>query len=444
MATTNTTKSALVYPLYKDAVVGANNCIVKESLTVDEGVGTLVGDATGSADFNSDGFKSSDSSGLAGINFAGVSGMDNIKYGFTCYFEVERSVFSNTSDSVLQYLFNLQQTAGLRRLIQLDEDNATGIRFRSNAPSGNKDTFFKGGNRYPGSHVPIWISGGWGHIDIYVDYIWKLSYDVDITDTTLAEFILPGRGIAAARSLKDERIRNVAIWLRAMVVPTTPNLVVGIFGDSFAENGAYDKTGQTSAITTATADGKTGAAYDGSTVAFDDGFYPTIHAGLARKGFRVHGNRILHWAETGSGITAVNGTSSDGIPDRIDVAVTSAYPILDYAVIWHGYNDLVVPITIDATYVAAYQTEIDKLTAIGTTVIVCNLPWNNYANSNASQARVTAFNTALESLTGCTLVDVFTATGGFNNTAYEADNVHPSASGHAIAGKKVAEAILAT
>jgi len=433
---------ALVYPTYYEATVGSGDCIVKEALTSSAGAGTLTGDNTASAAFSSRGFSSSDGTGLASIDFAGVTGIDNAIYGFTMYFEIEKAVFERGgTDATVQGFFNTTQS-GVSHTPYFRRDLNV---MRANMGSGAVSAY-SNGNRHD-TYVPVWITGGWGWYKIYVNYIERISGGWNTLNAVFTHFQLGGQGVAASVGLKNVAVKNVAIWTKSMILPSTHGLTVGFFGNSYAETGTYELASLGSAIPCETPDGLTSSTFDGSANYYDDGMVPVCHAELAKAGFRVTGNRILHWAEGGSGMVHLSTTSST-IALRIDEAIKGFYPQLDIAVLVFGYNDLNDTTNVpdadltNGTYQATVQTNIDKLTAKGIKIIICNQIWPNGGSANVTQTRVTNFNTVLNSLTGVDkVIDMFTEANGFSNTN-TIDGVHPGRSLMPVYGQKIATEIM--
>lgn len=433
---------------YSNAVVGQDSCIVKESFTVDEGAGTIIGAAPGTIAFDVNrGFYSSDGSGQAAIDLSeangGAGGLDVCKTAFTLYTEVEKEVLQRDTSlvGIVDYLLNYRVNT-TNRVIFLDPDNASGVRIRSDFSGANLDAYSRGG-RFNRSHVPVVLTQNGGTFHLYIDSFLTLKGMFLPLTGSITEFGIGGRGTASLHGLSKGAIRNVALWTRSFINPSTHGYTIAMFGDSYAENGTYGHANLLGAIRAETPDGQTGATFDGSSLYSDDGMVPVAHAILRKAGIGVMGNRILHWAEGGSGIIDAGTLGAIGV--RVDEAVSGKYTIPDYAVFVCGYNDLNNPVSdtdlSDGTYTAAYQTEIDKLTNLGTTVFVCNLMWSGTENApNYTQARVTLINTAINALTGCEVIDMFTKLGGFDNTK-SADGIHPDNEAHVIYGEEIAKGV---
>mgnify|MGYP001819498111 FL=1 len=127
------------------------------------------------------------------------------------------------------------------------------------------------------------------------------------------------------------------------------------------------------------------------------------------------------------------------------------YGIQQIAVLAAGYNDS------DGTGVAdtgTYQTAIEgcisaiKAVNANCIIIMCTIPFKT-GTFSPSLANVQEVNSVITTVANAdadvTLIDIYSLFGGATNDGsvnFHADNVHPSAAGHAVYGNAIADAIL--
>lgn len=430
----------LIFPKYGEDAVGENGLLAAGSLTsaTDIAGGTIVGTNTAGAVFSSAGFQANK---LSAIQFlvGQIPAIATLTKGFTIGFEVSSHIFNYLyAPAVVEYMARLRgaNTAWLYR--------NTGANWQCSYRSGTTDTKFDIRDESLGAFAQVHWTGGSGWQHIYVDGL-LVAKGVFADGTNVYEVDIGGDGTVSVPSLLTDTIRNLVIYNRSMILPARLN-TIAVFGDSFANQGTYPNNN--AAITAATPDGLAEAGiHVGSQVMENSGMAPVMHARLHQNGTGIGGGRILHWAEGGAGVLVASSASTPKtLGQRMTTAVSGRWPKPDVAVFVIGTNDLastsVANFSAGGTWPTAYQAVINQLPA-ATLKIVCNLIGRtdvSYVDKiNAAN------NSGIPSLTGVTVVDMFTATGGHNiSTDYlQADGVHPNQVGQALFGAKITAAITA-
>lgn len=239
-------------------------------------------------------------------------------------------------------------------------------------------------------------------------------------------------------------ISDLQISTRPIMVPGHPSLVINTYGDSIMMQGQYPSDNL--AITSIIPDGLSGANYDATSTHDDAGMVATIHRELSKLGLNV--NRINTWHEGGSGIE-----TSSPMSTRRAISLNGSYLMPNIAIVYIGTNDVGSGQTIDSTWKATYQVEIDALLAVGCDkIIIVNVAPRSNApaeDTPTDEALTLAANEQIAALavdnTEVTEVDIFTKLGGFNGydpNDYQTGDYHLGTQGQQKVGKWIGDSLL--
>ena len=307
------------------------------------------------------------------------------------------------------------------------------------------------------NYISVVVNWDGAKVDLYIDGLLVVSNDWPAgRDSDEFTNIYIGSPSTTGASNETSRYRNAYIsdvQFQPIVQPSMRHVCA--FGDSFIKLGMYTNQSSYYQILGEVPDGSSGSTFDPS-ASYDSGCISAAHKYLAKRNIFCGGGRIHTWHEGGTGVA----TSGNTLGTRIDVALNGNYPVPTMSIIHIGTNDITdasQPLTDfqDGTWKAAYQTEIDKLLAVGSKVGLCTMPpasaQTDY-DSDTYRDKETAANAVIRELVAenddVFLIDTFTAFGGHNfNSDYfgsltgGADDRHPSFLGHRIMGYTIGKAI---